>query len=585
MIRSFKRFFLNSEELPREASSSLLITLFPQCFISSSGNGFQREPTQVAVHVQGWVREDPNGTPFGRKDRVMLSLLRRYVGLPPQETVDSNLSLPEGIASMNATPSVEHIKKSRESKGHSQSEPNLRYCEQETENVSTGQSNTSARSYYSLSSFVQKFMIPSKESSYISSIGLKQCEHNFMTRSTYLLSRPVKNKTVLVRIYSTDDNFQEHCVAEFKAITDPNGYFILKEAIPYFKTRNNKFSVEAIAIRSFATSEQARAVLNEVPILSRTGVSVISDIDDTVKNTRVVEGPKKVAENTLLAPLTNQYIEGVSDWLRIVTNLGATLHFVSNSPWQLWPMISEFFDTDNIPFVSSLQLRHFSSVIQNLVEPAAQRKRAGLIHTIRNLGDRKVLLIGDNGEQDLEIYAEIATCFPDRVLGIFIRDVKSDFHANVQPKGTNDTSHLNTIATTAPTGKSGEHTANESLNTKPKDVDNEQASEYYQLEQEQGTEPSTFQLHRYYTYRIFVEDKKAGFRKPKTQVEHAVTRLPNVHYLTPYSSIKYSNNDIQDWYIQLARARGQVAQNIPIVMWRKGEECISFTKMLIDEHL
>ncbi|EPX72252.1 actin cortical patch protein [Schizosaccharomyces octosporus yFS286] len=580
----------SSEELPREVSSSILLTLFPQCFISSSGNGFQGEPTQIAVHVQGWVREDPKARPFSRKDRVMFSFLRRYVGLPPQDSIEPNMSFQEETMTfVDTTPCMESTNEpveGLETNGHSRSEPNLKYHKQDSNTVSPSQSNTSIRSSYSLSNFVQRFMSPSTMSNYIASIGLKRCEHNFITRSANLLSRPIKNETVLIKIYSTDDSFKEHCVAEFQVITDQNGYFILKEIIPHFKTRNNKFSVEAVAIGPSSTDGQARAVLSEVPVLGRTGVSIISDIDDTVKNTRVVEGSKKVAENTLLAPLSEQYIEGVSDWFRVMTNLGATIHFVSNSPWQLWPMISEFFDTSNIPLIASIQLRHFSSVIQNLVEPAAQRKREALLHTIRNLGDRKLLLIGDNGEQDLDIYAEITTCFPDRVLGILIRDVQTDFHGKVQVRAPNDSIHVNPSGSVEGKESIGEEIGSKLNHKKPhKDVDVENASEYYQLEKEQGTEPSTFQLHRYFTYRVFMEDRNTGYRKAKTQVEHAVTRLPNVHYLTPCSNTKYSNGVIQDWYVRLARARGQVPEKIPIVMWRKGEECVLFTKKLSDEHL
>ena len=40
--------------------------------------------------------------------------------------------------------------------------------------------------------------------------------------------------------------------------------------------------------------------------------------------------------------------------------------------------------------------------------------------------DLPFVLIGDSGQRDPEIYAEIATSFPNRILAVYIRDVSTD---------------------------------------------------------------------------------------------------------------------------------------------------------------
>lgn len=50
------------------------------------------------------------------------------------------------------------------------------------------------------------------------------------------------------------------------------------------------------------------------------------------------------------------------------------------------------------------------------------RKRTGVLDVLNHFPDARFFLVGDSGEQDLELYAEIARDRPDQILGIFIRD-------------------------------------------------------------------------------------------------------------------------------------------------------------------
>lgn len=63
--------------------------------------------------------------------------------------------------------------------------------------------------------------------------------------------------------------------------------------------------------------------------------------------------------------------------------------------------------------------------MSSLFEPAGQRKRPSVLEVMDEFYDSPFILIGDSGEQDLELYAAIAHERPDQVAAIFIRDVTS----------------------------------------------------------------------------------------------------------------------------------------------------------------
>ena len=58
---------------------------------------------------------------------------------------------------------------------------------------------------------------------------------------------------------------------------------------------------------------------------------------------------------------------------------------------------------------------------------AKKSYKLGVIRSIvRDFPGRKFILVGDSGEQDPEIYADIMREFPGRVLHVFIRDAGAD---------------------------------------------------------------------------------------------------------------------------------------------------------------
>jgi phosphatidate phosphatase APP1 len=79
-------------------------------------------------------------------------------------------------------------------------------------------------------------------------------------------------------------------------------------------------------------------------------------------------------------------------------------------------------------------LESISSAFENLSNGPLEAFRLGLVHgrlapkkkqqIMEDFPRRKFLLVGDSGERDPEVYAEVARRHPDRVAGVAIRRVE-----------------------------------------------------------------------------------------------------------------------------------------------------------------
>ncbi|ORZ20920.1 hypothetical protein BCR41DRAFT_369521 [Lobosporangium transversale] len=150
------------------------------------------------------------------------------------------------------------------------------------------------------------------------------------------------------------------------------------------------------------------------------GVSVISDIDDTIKETNIAAGAKIVLQNTFLNEM--QDVPGMANVYKEWWKQGVAIHYVSNSPWQLIPSLLDFFHTHKFP-PGSAHLRLHDSVLKSYFMSPGEHKRRAISEILTDFPDRKFILIGDSGEIDLEIYTELARNFQGQIFKIFIRNI------------------------------------------------------------------------------------------------------------------------------------------------------------------
>lgn len=160
-----------------------------------------------------------------------------------------------------------------------------------------------------------------------------------------------------------------------------------------------------------------------VPITSAP-IRVITDIDDTVKLSNITSGARAVFRNVFVKDLEDTTIPEMGTWYQSMWEQGVRFHYVSNSPFELLPVIKEFLQISDLP-QGSIALKSYNgrSFFNALLSDPATRKRANVVDVLDGFPDSKFILIGDSGEQDLELYASIAMERPQQILAVFIRDV------------------------------------------------------------------------------------------------------------------------------------------------------------------
>ena len=176
-----------------------------------------------------------------------------------------------------------------------------------------------------------------------------------------------------------------------------------------------------IEINIDSKSKHKRQFKAEVQLIPANGLSVISDIDDTIKVSEVLD-KKKLLKNTFIAPY--QVVKGMPELYQRLKKHGAYFHYVSASPWQLYPSLQPFMQS-HYP-KGTLMFRHFrlkdSSFIKFLGS-SKNYKIEKISAIIKRYPKHQFILIGDSGEHDAEIYATIYQQFSKNIQAIWIRNV------------------------------------------------------------------------------------------------------------------------------------------------------------------
>jgi phosphatidate phosphatase APP1 len=161
----------------------------------------------------------------------------------------------------------------------------------------------------------------------------------------------------------------------------------------------------------------------------RASLGVISDIDDTVIRTDATSLVRMARTVFLRNARTRLPFAGAAAFYRALAAGGSRggpnpLFYVSNGPWNLFDLLDEFLDLQGFPPRPLMFLRNWGIDASGILPTDARRHKLGAIDRILDTyADLPFLLIGDSGEHDPEIYAEVVRRHGPRIAGVFIRDV------------------------------------------------------------------------------------------------------------------------------------------------------------------
>ena len=152
---------------------------------------------------------------------------------------------------------------------------------------------------------------------------------------------------------------------------------------------------------------------------------VVSDIDDTVLQSRATEFIRAVRSVLLENSRTRLPFPGVAAFYRALAAAGGAdpnpIFYVSNSPWNLYDVIADFLETQAIP-AGPLLLRDLDP---GLGHPRRQpHKPQAIAEILETYPALPFILVGDSGQEDPEIYRAIVHDHPGRILAVYIRNVR-----------------------------------------------------------------------------------------------------------------------------------------------------------------
>jgi phosphatidate phosphatase APP1 len=160
--------------------------------------------------------------------------------------------------------------------------------------------------------------------------------------------------------------------------------------------------------------------------------AVISDVDDTVIQTDATNLLRMARATFLGNARVRLPLQGVAAFYRALHG-GSTGHalnpmfYVSSSPWNLYDLLSDFFNLRGIPIGPVLFLRDWGLSDDGFL-PLHNRahKLSYIKEIVETYTSLPFILIGDSGQEDPEIYAEVVSRYPDRVRAVYIRNVSRD---------------------------------------------------------------------------------------------------------------------------------------------------------------
>ncbi len=126
---------------------------------------------------------------------------------------------------------------------------------------------------------------------------------------------------------------------------------------------------------------------------------IVSDLDDTIKVSDVL-GPK--AKNVFNAIFKKTPFAGMSELYQALSNDETTIYYVSGSPKIIRSRVNNFLKDNKFPQRENLILKNKMS------EDTFEYKTSAIRELIKEINPDKIIMIGDDGEYDPQVYAAIA---------------------------------------------------------------------------------------------------------------------------------------------------------------------------------
>lgn len=219
-----------------------------------------------------------------------------------------------------------------------------------------------------------------------------------------------------------------------QGVTNKSGYYKIKSDLQELRTLTNSEGWLHFGI-SFNDTNLKREIVHQnrfagemlIPS-SKARFGVISDIDDTILHTGVVSSLKwKVIFNTVFKTAERRKpLAGAAEFYQLLHqgksgDEANPIFYVSHSPWNMYRYLELFLKRNLFP-KGPILLRSFPIFGRKKPNEKPQKQKE-ILNILKTYPDLPIILIGDSGEYDADIYKEITELYPEQIKAIYLRSV------------------------------------------------------------------------------------------------------------------------------------------------------------------
>ena len=212
---------------------------------------------------------------------------------------------------------------------------------------------------------------------------------------------------------------------EHTVVTDAEGYYHLELTLGAAAHEQLAITAEARCQIGGAESSATHEIVAPTPDAE---FGVISDLDDTVVETNVTSFLTAAKLTFIGNAKTRKPLDGVAALYASFQSGRAArpvnpIFYVSSSPWNLYDLLVEFMDLNDIPH-GPIFLRDYGIDRKKLFNSFSHSQKLDrTLAIMSDFPDLPFVLVGDSGQHDAGLYAEAAAHHPTRIKAIYIRDV------------------------------------------------------------------------------------------------------------------------------------------------------------------
>lgn len=259
---------------------------------------------------------------------------------------------------------------------------------------------------------------------------------NFQSRSSDFEDDDKSLEKVIIKFDSDPDAK----LYEFNKRSDANGIVVLDLTLTDDRAKQLLVSENsANGWLTFSAASGEHTGRGRIRLIEPDGVSLISDIDDTIKVTDIPSGTDTVLRNTFCRDFIS-----LPEMAKSYNDLGdVPVHYISGGPQQMFGPLYDFLMIEPGGFPEGTF--HLNFFPKNLLSADTRRLAVGgfkstfdhkveeITKLMKKFPRRQFILIGDSGEFDPEVYKKIRGERPDQVKEIRIRDLINDADPNANP--------------------------------------------------------------------------------------------------------------------------------------------------------